>query len=113
MFVDASGDADIAHLINLSTMSGKEGAGYHQEMTLPFRIGGVSEREYIAYANKHKTLVDFVLRSDGSIDRIHILKPLISAAKRLVAVSPHSDTILFINTSRKGELVCNATHAQL
>ena len=114
MFVDASGDADIAHLINLSTMSGKEGAGYHQEVTLPFRIGGVSEREYIAYANKHKTLVDAVLRSDGSIDRIHILKPLISAAKKAGRLYlPHSDTIFLFNTSRKGELVCNATHAPI
>jgi len=114
LFVYANGDADISHLFSLIPMLGKEGTGYHQETTLPFRIGGVTESEYIAYANKHKTLANVVLRIDGPIDCIRILKPLISTAKKAGRLYlPNSDTILLFNTSRKGELACNATHAPI
>ncbi|MEM3827013.1 MAG: FAD-dependent oxidoreductase [Candidatus Micrarchaeaceae archaeon] len=112
VFVDSTGDADVAHLLNLHPMSGKEGFGYHQEATLPFRIGGVNEGEYIKYAKSHPKLADVNVRKDGSIDRLHFLKPFINAAKsKRKLYLPHSSTAFFFNTSRRGELVCNATHA--
>ncbi|MCL4373595.1 MAG: FAD-dependent oxidoreductase [Candidatus Marsarchaeota archaeon] len=112
IFIDASGDADLVYRLGLKYMSGREGVGYHQEATLPFRIGGMNESEFVKYAKSRKGFASVSLRKNGDIDRLHILKPAIAAAKRSGSLYlPHSENMFMFNTSRKGEVVCNATHA--
>lgn len=41
MFVDASGDADVAYLAGAPTLQGREGDGLSQPMTMKFRMRGV------------------------------------------------------------------------
>ncbi len=112
VFIDASGDADLAYRLGLKYMSGREGAGYHQEATLPFRIGGIDEKEFVKYAKSKNDLASVSLRKNGDIDRLHILAPALSNAKRSGELYlPHSENMFLFNTSRKGEMVCNATQA--
>ncbi len=113
-FVDASGDADLVYRLHLKYMSGREGKGYHQETTLPFRIGGIKEKEFIRYAKSKKAFASVSLRKNGDIDRLHILKPALDLAKKNGKLYlPYSDNIFMFNTSRRGEMVCNATHAPI
>ncbi|MGC8622724.1 MAG: FAD-dependent oxidoreductase [Candidatus Micrarchaeia archaeon] len=113
-FADASGDADLAYRLHLKYMSGREGKGYHQETTLPFRIGGIKEKEFVKYAKLKNNLASINLRKNGDIDRLHILKPALDSAKKNGKLYlPHSDNIFMFNTSQHGEMVCNATHAPI
>ena len=41
MFVDASGDADVAYLSGAPTLQGRESDGLSQPMTMKFRMRGV------------------------------------------------------------------------
>jgi len=113
MFVDSSGDADMSYFCTRNAIEGKEGEGWHQEATLPFRLGGVDEKRVISFAGKRKDLVSVVLNGDR-IERLRVLPPLVEKAKterRLYL--PNSNSEFLFNTVRPGEFVCNATHVKI
>ncbi len=113
MFVDSSGDADLAYLSTGQVMEGKEGEGWHQEATLPFRLEGVDEKKVIDFANEHKDLVGVVMNG-GRIERLRILPPLVKKAKsERKLYLPDANSEFLFNTMRPGEFVCNATHAKI
>ncbi len=115
MFVDSSGDADLVYLSagTGNVMEGKEGAGWHQEATLPFRLASVDEKRLIAFSKEHKEMVGIVMNGKR-IERIRIMPPLVEKAKserRLYL--PETNSEFLFNTVRSGEFVCNATHTKI
>jgi hypothetical protein len=113
-FVDSTGDADIAFYSKAKTMQGLEGKGWHQEATLPFRIGNVNEEDIILFSIEHPDSVSVKVSEDGRLERFRILPKLVNAAKDKSGLYlPHANAEFMFNTSRKGEYVCNATHVDI
>jgi len=114
IFVDASGDADVVHLIKNGVKIGNEKEGIHQEATLPFRIGNVNEEEIIQQAKEHPDEISVVLDKDNNLSRIRIQpKLVVKAEKEEKLYLPHSNNEFLFNVSIKGEFVCNATHVNV
>ena len=112
-FVDSSGDADLAYYATSNVIEGKENAGWHQEATLPFRIGNVDEEEVIRFSKSHPDLISVTLR-DGRLERLRIMPPLVTKAKEMHKLYlPDANAEFLFNTSRKGEFICNATHVKI
>ncbi len=111
VFVDSSGDADLAYISTKQAMIGKEDTHEHQEATLPFRIGGINEKEVIDFAKKNNDLVNVVLDDNGNLSRIKILPKLVEKYKEeQILYLPLANQEFLFNTGREGEFVCNATH---
>ncbi len=111
-FVDASGDADAAQLCG-KVMEGKEGEGWHQEATVPFRMGGIDQKGLIKFSKEHGDLVSATL-AGGTLDRMRVMPALVEKAKKEHKIYlPHANSEFFFNTSREGEFVCNATHVNI
>ena len=112
-FVDSSGDADLSYYSISKAMEGKEGEGWHQETTIPFRIANVNEAEIIEFSKEHPELVSAPL-VDGKVSKIHINPPLVEKAKKDNELYlPNENSEFLFNTSREGEFICNATHAKI
>ena len=113
-YVDSTGDADIAFYAKAKTVSGMENKGWHQEATLPFRIGNVNEEKMILFAIEHPDLVSVKVNDNGSLERLRILPKLVSIAKEKYGLYlPSTNAEFMFNTSKKGEFICNATHVDI
>ncbi len=113
-FVDSSGDADVAYLSKLATMSGYGKNHIHQEATLPFRIGGVNEAEVVGHSKKHPDEIAVVIDKNNNLSRIRILPKIVKLAEKRHNLYLHGTNAEFLfNTSRRGEFVCNATHVKI
>jgi hypothetical protein len=53
VFVDTTGDADVAHLAGNATWQGREADGLTQPMTMNFRVGGVEPEPIVRYMRAH------------------------------------------------------------
>ncbi len=53
VFVDCTGDADVAHHAGNATWTGREADGLTQPMTMNFRVGGVEARPIADYMREH------------------------------------------------------------
>ncbi len=113
MYIDSTGDADLAQLSTKNSMSGKEENGEHQEATLPFRIANIDEEKIMEFSRGHPDQIGAVIRGN-SLERIRILEPLVKKAKEQKKLYlPYGNSEFLFNTSRKGEFVCNATHVPI
>ncbi len=114
MFIDSSGDADLVHVAGFKTVSGKEGEGWHQEATIPFRIANVNEKKIILFSQKHKDLVSVVVSKSGRLERFRLTPKMIEKAKNEKELYlPNANSEFMFNTSKDGEFVCNATHVKI
>lgn len=114
MFIDSSGDADLVYAAGFNTVSGKEGEGWHQEATIPFRIANVNSDALALFSMAHKDLVTVVVDDFGKLTRIRLTDKLIGKAKSEHELYlPTSNSEFMFNTSKDGEFVCNATHVQI
>ncbi|MEM0124559.1 MAG: FAD-dependent oxidoreductase [Candidatus Micrarchaeaceae archaeon] len=112
-FVDSSGDADLTYYATANAVEGKEGEGWHQEATLPFRIGNVDEDEIIEFSKSQPDLISVTL-DRGRLVRFRIMPPLVEKAKKEHSLYlPDANAEFLFNTSKKGEFVCNATHTKI
>ena len=112
MFIDSSGDADLAFHAGAKTMSGMESNGMHQEATLPFRIGNIDAAAVIEFSRKNPDLVSVVMDGDR-LSRIRITQKLVDEGKKGGLYLPHANSEFLFNTSREGEYICNATHVDI
>lgn len=113
-FVDSTGDADIAFNSGAKTMQGMENSGWHQEATVPFRIGDVNEEDVILFSIEHPDLVSVKVNEKGDLERFRILPKLADIGKTKYGLYlPHANAEFMFSTGRKGEFVCNATHVDI
>lgn len=114
MFVDSSGDADLVYNAKLGFLEGKENEGWHQEATIPFRIGNINENDIIIFSQMHPDLVSVKVNENGRLERFRLMPNLIEKAKRTNELYlPNANAEFMFNTSREGEFVCNATHVKI
>ncbi|MCL4404944.1 FAD-dependent oxidoreductase, partial [Candidatus Marsarchaeota archaeon] len=85
-FVDSTGDADIALYSGAKTMAGKENEGWHQEATIPFRIGNVNEEDVILFSVEHPDMVSVKVNENGRLERFRVLPKLVSIASSNLAL---------------------------
>ncbi len=114
VFVDSTGDADLAAAAGNALLSGKEENGEHQQATIPFRIANVDEEKVIKYAKEHPDEISIVLSEEGKLSRIRILEKIVAPAKNAgLLYMPFGNSIFLFNTSKEGEYVCNASHSNV
>ena len=113
VFVDTTGDADLAARAGAPFEYGRPEDGLAQPMTLLFRIAGVDWEPIARYAAAHPN--DFVLGCDPT-DLAHLPAPAIAGFFRLVAAARargdfplERDRVLLFATGRPGEAIVNMT----
>lgn len=112
VFVDCTGDADVAHHSGNATWTGREADGLTQPMTMNFRVAGVDQGPIAAYMREHRE--DFFEKTTW-----HDLEPLtgVFGFRRLWRESGlpiPRESVLFFFTPRPGEVSVNTvrvTHA--
>ncbi|KFM93522.1 FAD-dependent oxidoreductase [Paenibacillus macerans] len=114
MFVDASGDADVAYLAGAPTLQGREGDGLSQPMTMKFRMRGVDveaiRKAMLADRENFYHKTPFAELEMGSI-------PLTGVSGfykewKAGGVPINRDQVLFFIGPEKDEVLINCTRVQ-
>lgn len=114
MFVDASGDADVAYLAGAPTLQGREGDGLAQPMTMKFRMRGVDveaiRKAMLADRENFYHKTPFAELEMGSI-------PLTGVSGfykewKAGGVPINRDQVLFFIGPEKDEVLINCTRVQ-
>lgn len=113
VFVDATGDANVAESVDLPLKKGREKDAKSQPMTLTMRVINVDIDKVKDYAKKHPE--EFPRYSDMRIldkaERLSIagFTGLFKEAKSKGEISIPREDILFFETNNKGEVIMNTT----
>ena len=107
VFVDCTGDADVAHHAGNATWTGREADGLTQPMTMNFRVGGVEARPIADYMREHPE--DFFEKTTW-----HDLEPLtgVFGFRRIwkgADLPIPRESVLFFFTPRPGEVSVNTS----
>jgi hypothetical protein len=118
VFIDATGDADVAAMAGVPYEKGNPEHGMTQAMTLMFTIGGVDARKSLEYARDNPDQMRFPKPdSDRAIDRM--LQSVIGVAgfyrevemARANGEFPlEQDLVFFLTLPTPGQVVVNTTH---
>ena len=119
IFVDASGDADLAVSAGCPVVIGREGDQQTQPMTLMFRLGSVDWEALMAYLSAHE---EEIQHGQGVHERIEIewlrrlplrgfagFTSLVAAARERGEWTIPRDRLLVFEGVRPGEAVVNTT----
>ncbi|WP_212745553.1 FAD-dependent oxidoreductase [Marinilactibacillus psychrotolerans] len=113
VFVDATGDANVAESVGLPLEKGREKDAKSQPMTLTMRVINVDIEKVKDYARNHPE--EFPRYNDMSIldkaERLSIagFTELFKEAKEKGEVTIPREDILFFETNNKGEVIMNTT----
>lgn len=113
IFVDATGDANVAESVGLPLKKGRVKDSKSQPMTLTMRVINVDIEKVKDYARNHPE--EFPRYTDMSIldkaDRLSIagFTGLFNEAKKKGEISIPREDILFFETNNKGEVIMNTT----
>ncbi|MBI3892381.1 MAG: FAD-dependent oxidoreductase [Candidatus Wallbacteria bacterium] len=114
-FIDATGDADLAHHAGLQTRSGRESDGLHQPLTAIFKVGGVDvealERHVVDHPGEF-VLDPRYLRGGMPAIAISGFFDAVSAAREAGRFPIARDRILLFGLPRRGEVAVNTTRIQ-
>ncbi|GJM69857.1 hypothetical protein HMSSN036_20730 [Paenibacillus macerans] len=114
MFVDASGDADVAYLAGAPTLQGREGDGLAQPMTMKFRMRGVDvEAIRKAMLDDRENFYHKTPFAELEMGRI----PLTGVSGfykewKAAGVPINRDQVLFFIGPEKDEVLINCTRVQ-
>ncbi len=119
IYLDASGDADLAAAAGVPFELGRQKDGLPQPMTLMFRIGGVNWNGVMAYLAEHKSEVQHGQGAHGPIDVDWLrglpirgfagFRELVGQARDRGEWSIPRDRLLVFEGVRPGEAVVNTT----
>lgn len=113
LFIDCTGDGDVAARAGAPFVYGREGDGLTQPMTMMLRVRGVDWRAVADYAAQHPD--DFVLGCRPE-ELAELPAPAVAGFFRLVAAAKargefpiERDRVLVFSTGRPGEAIVNMT----
>ena len=114
IFVDASGDCDIAFLAGLEPNKGREGDGKCQPMTMNFKVINVDTERVKKYIMNNN---DEFPRLEGDLSKVTHAPRLsiggyvntLGKAQETGKISFQREDILFFETDRMGEFIVNTT----
>lgn len=115
-WIDASGDADLAHWCGVPTRSGRDSDGLTQPLTAVFKVAGVDEAAVRSYVLKHPQ--EFVL---GYPPEEFVKLPYLAIsgffrqvreAREAGEFTINRDRVLFFGLTRPGEVAVNMTRIQ-
>ena len=114
MFVDASGDCDLAFLAGLETNKGREADGKCQPMTMNFKVINVDTdrvKEYIMNNNDEFPRLKSDLSKVTRAPKLSIggYVNTLKKAQKTGKISFQREDILFFETDRAGEFIVNTT----
>ena len=112
IFIDTSGDAQLVQLAGLPLVSGREGSGVSQKMTLFFRMGGIDFEPILnAVRANPEDFFDWV-RPEPSTEGIISIAGYFEAARAAHAagaLSPEIEYLFFNSLPGSGEASFNTT----
>lgn len=112
VFVDASGDADVAYLAGAAIAQGRDTDSQSQPMTMKFRMRGVNLERVKQYMQEHPE--DFYEKTPfAELDTIPLtgVSGFYSHWKK-AAVPIHRDQVLFFTGPAEDEVLINCTRVQ-
>lgn len=118
VYVDTTGDGDVAALAGAPFEKGRREDGATQAMTLKFDLGGVDLRAALEWAKEHPGQLRFPkIGPDDSIDRmlegvvsVAGYYDLVREARAKGDLTAPGELVFFISRPRRGEVVVNTTH---
>ncbi|MDL2229873.1 FAD-dependent oxidoreductase [Treponema sp. OttesenSCG-928-L16] len=121
IFIDATGDGDIAYLAGCSYEMGQEGSGALQPPTVMFTLGGVHEEKFFNYLEENPDQLTYGDRIEcgpgydaayfrGSENHVFVgLRKLLSELRERGECPIDRDTLIYINSPNPGEVYVNST----
>ena len=110
VFIDATGDADLAAISKVECNSGRPRDGLSQPMTLMFTLGGVNTDKVIDYINKNPE--QFILNQQCDLKKYLAVSGFfdsVSQARDNGDLTLPRDRVLFFQGIRKNEVLVNMT----
>lgn len=115
VFVDATGDADLAWHAGFAVRSGRESDGQHQPLTAIFKVGGVDldklERHVLAHPGQF-VLAEAARRSPMPVIGISGFFDEVRQAHEAGRFPINRDRLLLFGLPRRGEVAVNTTRLQ-
>jgi hypothetical protein len=112
VFIDATGDADLARWAGVDCQKGRDADGLAQPMTMNLKIGGVDRDAVKAYMKAHPG--EFLIGDPADLDRAPRLSvsgfySLLGEAIAGRRITFERDFVLFFETNTLGEVILNMT----
>lgn len=110
VFIDASGDADLAAACGVEYVLGRKHDGMAQPMTLMFTVENVDLQETVSYV--HQNPEQFILNKDYDLDRYLAVSgffSLVEQARKNGDFPLPRDRVLFFQGVHPGEVIVNMT----
>ncbi len=112
LFVDATGDADLAFFAGVNCQKGREADGLAQPMTMNAKIGQVDMAAIRSYMKQHPS--EFLVKDQPSLDTTARLSvsgfyTILSQAIAEGAITFDRDFVLFFETNNPCEVILNMT----
>lgn len=110
VFIDASGDADLAAACGAEYVLGRKHDGMAQPMTLMFAVENVDLKETVAYV--HQNSEQFILNKDCDLDQYLAVSgffSLVEQARKNGDFPLPRDRVLFFQGVHPGEVIVNMT----
>ncbi|MGE5614338.1 MAG: FAD-dependent oxidoreductase [Bacillota bacterium] len=121
VFVDATGDGDVAYLAGATYEKGQEGSGILQPPTVMFTLGNVNDEKFFKYIEENPdqmTYGEYIECGTGynadyfreSPNYVFVgLRKLFSELRKKGECPVDRDTLIFINSPNPGEVYVNTT----
>jgi hypothetical protein len=121
IFIDATGDGDLAYLAGCSFEMGQKNTGALQPPTVMFTLGGVNEEKFFDYLEKNPDQLTYGDRIEcgpgydaayfrGSKNHVFVgLRKLLYELRERGECPIDRDTLIYINSPNPGEVYVNST----
>lgn len=120
VFIDAAGDATLAHMAGVPCVMGRDNDSATQPMTMNLKVGNVDTDAVRAYAESNPGDFHFTFGSEEGLARLKRTPRLSlagyldewNAAKRSGEIDIPRDLVLFFETATPGVVIVNTTRIQ-
>lgn len=114
LFIDATGDGDLASRAGVPYQKGRKKDGQNQPMTMNLKMGNVDIARVRAYIKEHPEEFPRLNNDTSIIDRANRLSiggfvRTLEKAKKEGAITFEREDILFFETNNPGEVIINVT----